>query len=143
MATKNNYVLEYVSFDLLWYERDGLMTWSDQRKCEKFLRDPERHFKDTEIVNFDIIYREMRGEKVPKVFWKSIKPWLKREQKNIPRKSKIIFCRTPLGQKDQIFILIKGFIYNHFYVNSKKIFLINIMELLIGMTIWNLSLFLL
>ena len=51
----NDYVPEYVPSDLSMYERDGLMTWYDQRKCEEFLRDPKNHFKNTKMVDFDII----------------------------------------------------------------------------------------
>ena len=41
------------------------MTWYDQRKCEDFLRDTNKHFKEAKMINFDIIYREIRGEVVP------------------------------------------------------------------------------
>ena len=41
------------------------MTWYDQRKCEDFLRDTSKHFKEAKIINFDIIYREICGEVVP------------------------------------------------------------------------------
>ena len=61
----NNYITEYVPSDLPWYERYGLMTWYDQRKCEEFLRDPKSHFKNTNIVNFDIIQKQAAGEKIP------------------------------------------------------------------------------
>ena len=61
----NNYVLEYFPKDLLWYERDGLMTWYDQVKCENFLRDTDKHFKEAKVINSDIIHQEARGEKVP------------------------------------------------------------------------------
>ena len=61
----NNYVPKYVLKDLLWYERDGLMTWYDQVKCEEFLRDSDKHFKTEKVMNFDIIRREVAGEKMP------------------------------------------------------------------------------
>ena len=61
----NNYVLEYFPKDLLLYESDGLMTWYDQVKCENFLRDTDKHFKEAKVINFDIIHQEARGEKVP------------------------------------------------------------------------------
>ena len=37
----NNYVAQYVPLDLPWYEKDGLMTWYNQVKCEDF----EKKFK--------------------------------------------------------------------------------------------------
>ena len=43
--TSNNYITEYVPSDFPWYEKDGLMTWYDQRKCEEFLRDPNRQLE--------------------------------------------------------------------------------------------------
>ena len=33
----NSYVPKFIPKDLPWYERDGLMTWYDQMKCEDFL----------------------------------------------------------------------------------------------------------
>ena len=45
----NNYIPEYVPDDLPWYERDGLMTHLDQIKCDKFLEDPEKHFKEKKL----------------------------------------------------------------------------------------------
>ena len=59
------YVLTFVSDNLLWYDKDGLMTWYDQQKCEDFLRDTDKHFKEAKIINFDIIYRKIRDEVVP------------------------------------------------------------------------------
>ena len=52
----NNYVPEFVLQDLLWCERDGLMTYYNQVKC---------HLKTAKIINFDVIRREAAGEKVP------------------------------------------------------------------------------
>lgn len=60
----NNYIPEYVAQNLPWYERDGLMTWYDQIKCQEFLRNSDKHFKTGKIVNFDIISREAAAEKV-------------------------------------------------------------------------------
>ena len=41
----NNYVPEYVPEDLPWYEKDGLITWYDQIKCQEFSRNSNKHFK--------------------------------------------------------------------------------------------------
>ena len=60
---ENNYIPEYVSSDLKWYKRDGLLTYIDQQKCERFLQDPDKPFKETKEINFDIIYKTIRGEK--------------------------------------------------------------------------------
>ena len=61
----NNYLPEYVPQDISWHERDELMTWYDQAKSQGFLKNPDRHFKTTKVINFDIIRREAAGQKVP------------------------------------------------------------------------------
>ena len=66
----NTYVPKFVPDNLPWYERDGLITWYDQQKCEDFLRDNDKHFKETKIIKFNIIYREICGEVVPPNFFK-------------------------------------------------------------------------
>lgn len=50
--------------NLPWYERDGVLTWYDQCKCEVFLNDTAKHFRETKIVNFDIIHKQCRGDKM-------------------------------------------------------------------------------
>lgn len=66
MSCANNCVPIYVPRNLPWYEKDGLMTWYDQCKCEDFLRDTNKDIRETKIVNFDIIHKEFCGDKVPK-----------------------------------------------------------------------------
>lgn len=51
----NCFVPKYVPKDLPWYEREGLLTWYEQTKCEHFLEDTDTHFKKLQITNFDII----------------------------------------------------------------------------------------
>ena len=58
MAKKvdNTYVPNFFSHNIPWYERDGLNTWYEQRKCNEFLEDADNDFKNWEITNFDMIY---------------------------------------------------------------------------------------
>ena len=51
----NCFVPNFVSNNLPWYERDGLMTWCDQVKCQEFLENTVSYFQNLEIINFDII----------------------------------------------------------------------------------------
>ena len=48
----NNYIPKYVSEDLTWYERDGLLTDIDQLKYKDFISDPNNHIKNTQVINF-------------------------------------------------------------------------------------------
>ena len=61
----NNYVPDFVPQDLSWYERNGLMTWYEQIKCENFVCNIDKHFKEVNVIKLDIIHREARGENVP------------------------------------------------------------------------------
>ena len=71
---------------LLWYEKDS-MYWWEYEKCQDMPRDTDKHFKTTKVMNFDIIYRQTRNEKVPKNFFekKRISKYPKLEQKKIVR----------------------------------------------------------
>ena len=51
----NHFVPTYVPKDLPWHQRNGLMTWYDQVKCEEFLENTDKHFQNMEIINFDLI----------------------------------------------------------------------------------------
>ena len=51
----NRFVPRFFSNNLPWYERDGLMTWYDQVKCQEFLEDTDKHFQNLKIINFDIV----------------------------------------------------------------------------------------
>ena len=63
MSAQNNYVAEYVPDNWSWYERDGLLTYIDKFKCDRFLEKSRTHFQETPIINFDIIHRQAGGEK--------------------------------------------------------------------------------
>ena len=56
------YIPNYIPKNHPWYERDGLMTYIEQLKYKKFKENRDSHFKNTEIVNFDIINHQCRGE---------------------------------------------------------------------------------
>ena len=51
----NFFVPKAFSNNLPWYDRDGLMTWHDQVKCEEFFVDTNENFKNLKIINFDMI----------------------------------------------------------------------------------------
>ena len=54
---------------LLWYEKDS-MYWWEYEKCQDMPRETNKHFKTTKVMNFDIIYRQTRGEKFQRTFSK-------------------------------------------------------------------------
>ena len=60
----NSYVPPYVSPGLKWYERDGLMTYIDRPKYEKFEKDRDSYLQNAKITDFDIIHHECRGDEL-------------------------------------------------------------------------------
>ena len=50
------YIFEVVTEELLWYERDGLLTYIDQLKCKRFMSDKDRYIEKGKEINFDMIY---------------------------------------------------------------------------------------
>ena len=59
----NKFVPKYFSNDLKWYERDSLDTWYLQNKCNDFLNDTDKQFKQTKIINFDMIKNNSSKQK--------------------------------------------------------------------------------
>ena len=51
----NRFIPRFVSNNLPWCERDGLLTWYDQVKCQEFLEDIVEHFQNLKIINSDVI----------------------------------------------------------------------------------------
>ena len=54
----NKYVPRYEKLDLPWYKRDGLATYIDDLKYNdlKYIDNPDEHFSNVEVNNFDIIH---------------------------------------------------------------------------------------
>ena len=90
MSSNNNCIAQYDCDKLPWYKRDGLMTYIDKLKCDRFLENPNQHSQQTRIINFDIILKEARGEKISSkdlkayqtVYHNRVKKYSKREQDN-------------------------------------------------------------
>ena len=59
------YVLIYQEdyYKLAWYERD-MMSYIDHIKCRTMRGDPDQHFHNVKVVNFDIIHHDYRGDKL-------------------------------------------------------------------------------
>ena len=47
-------------------EERYFLTYLDDKKCERFMQDPDKSFKNTKIINFDIIHHECRDDKLEK-----------------------------------------------------------------------------
>ena len=79
----NTYVPKFVPKYLLWYERDGLMTWYDQIKCEDFLRNVNI-FRKQKLLSMILSIESVTGKKFWKIFWNTIKQLMIKVFQNIP-----------------------------------------------------------
>lgn len=100
----NNYIPEYVPKDLPWYERDGLMSYINQAKCEDFLTDSDNHFITARIFYFDTIRRKAGREKVLQELLKHYQTMQNERVKKCPPKNqKSRSTRVHFALKDMIF----------------------------------------
>ena len=60
----NVFILKYVPDNLKRHEKDGLETWYNKNECEEFLSNTDLHFKNSKIVNFDIIKIDVDKKKI-------------------------------------------------------------------------------
>ena len=110
----NNYVPEYVPQDLPWYERDGLITWYDQVKCQKFLRNSNKHFKTAMIINFDIIRREAASHKVQDEVLKKYQTVQNERVSKYPKSDKDEFLSNAFRVDRPDIFFEKKVVLNHF-----------------------------
>ena len=57
------YILQYISPNLKWWERDGLLIYCDQLKYQEFTANNEKCFSNHKVISFDIIHNQCRGNK--------------------------------------------------------------------------------
>ena len=85
LNVSNGYVPKYTPIK----DRDFL-SYLDDLKFEKFMENPDQSFRNTKIVNFDIIHHECRGDKLNNsyehyqtVFKDNFKNYIKRDKKTV------------------------------------------------------------
>ena len=86
----------------------------DQAKCQDFLRDPDGHFKNTKIVNFDIIHRQARGEKVPEELLKKHQTVEENKTKKYPKEQQKNFLTSAFRTDRPDIYFEKNVVINHF-----------------------------
>ena len=102
----NRFVPKCVPRNLPWYEREGLLTWYKQTKCEQFLQDTDNHFEKLQITNFDII--NANG----KISNEKLKQYQTVDHQEI--------MKYPHELREQINIIYISFIQRRWYVCKKR-----------------------
>ena len=111
MNYSNSYIPKYTP-----PEERSFLTYLDDKKYEQFMENPNKSFKKTKIVNFDIIHPECRGDALDKpleyyqtVFENNFKKHLKEDKKVIVGSA----LRTQKELQQNIFFE-KKLVKNHF-----------------------------
>ena len=65
MYLVNKNIPEVVPSNLKWFERDGLLTYTDQLKYERFISHPDKYLEKAEEIN--LIHNRFRDD--PKIFF--------------------------------------------------------------------------
>ena len=117
MNRKINYANKYVPQhaghgSLLWYERDGLMSYIDALKYEQFQNDPQGHFERTRVINFEIIQAQARGEYLDKKTEDSYKTVQEKDSQDYSYRHDIVAPVIQSRRKD--LHLEKGLVVKHF-----------------------------
>ena len=84
-----------------------MLTYIDQLKCNKFLEDPDKYFRKTKVISFDIIYKMITDKKIPDETLKDYQTAKAERTKTYSKKIKIGFHLLRLGQIEKIFIFKK------------------------------------
>ena len=66
MTARSSYIPPYIKDNLKWYEKEGLITYFQQREYQEFKKDRDAYINETKILNFDIIHHMCRGDKLEK-----------------------------------------------------------------------------
>ena len=66
MISANIYIPPYVSGDLKCYERDGLLTYTERLKYERFEQNRDQYLQNVKLTYFDMIHAQCRGDKQQK-----------------------------------------------------------------------------
>ena len=111
---ENNYICNYVRDNLPWYERDGLLTYIDKLRYDKFLENPDKHFEETKIVNFDIIYKSIRVEKNPEQTIKDYQTVKDERVTSYPKEDQNKFLSSAFSTDRKEFYFEKKVIDNYF-----------------------------
>ena len=66
MTARSSYIPPYIKDNLKWYEKEGLITYFQQREYQEFKKNRDAYINETKILNFDIIHHMCRGDKLEK-----------------------------------------------------------------------------
>ena len=83
-------------------------------KCEDFLKNSKQHFEDTKIINFNIIRREARDEKVPDGVLKKYHTLQDSRDSQYPKKGRYNFLSSAFSTQRSDIYFGKKTLTDHF-----------------------------
>ena len=100
----NKYIPEVVPLDLPRHENDGLLTYCDQMKYKNFLDDTDTYIKNAQIINFDMIHSQYRGQQRKNSDKHYQTVWAKDVKKTSQKKKKKVVGACLRSPRKDIFV---------------------------------------
>ena len=120
MTARSSYIPPYIKDNLKWYEKEGLITYFQQREYQEFKKNRDAYINETKILNFDIIHHVCRGDKLEKTI-KEHNTVKKERLKQMPPSEKYAAVAPCFRSSNKNIIVERSIAKEHFYCNNSNI----------------------
>ena len=120
MTARSSYIPPYIKDNLKWYEKEGLITYFQQREYQEFKKDRDAYINETKILNFDIIHHMCRGDKLEKTI-KEHNTVKKERLKQMPPSEKYTAVAACFRSSNKNIIIERSIAKEYFSCNNSNI----------------------
>ena len=120
MTARSSYIPPYIKDNLKWYEKEGLITYFQQREYQEFKKNRDAYINETKILNFDIIHHMCRGDKLEKTI-KEHNTVKKERLKQMPPSEKYAAVAACFRSSNKNIIVERSIAKEYFSCNNSNI----------------------
>ena len=120
MTARSSYIPPYIKDNLKWYEKEGLITYFQQREYQEFKKNRDGYINETKILNFDIIHHMCRGDKLEKTI-KEHNTVKKERLKQMPPSEKYAAVAACFRSSNKNIIMERSIAKEYFSCNNSNI----------------------
>ena len=120
MTARSSYIPPYIKDNLKWYEKEGLITYFQQREYQEFKRNRDAYINETKILNFYIIHHICRGDKLEKTI-KEHNTVKKERLKQMPPSEKYAAVAACFRSSNKNIIVERSIAKEYFSCNNSNI----------------------
>ena len=120
MTARSSYIPPYIKDNLKWYEKEGLITYFQQREYQEFKKNRDAYINETKILNFDIIHHMCRGDKLEKTI-KEHNTVKKERLKQMPPSEKYAAVAACFRSSNKNIIVERSIAKEYFFCNNSNI----------------------